>query len=123
MAVELETKVIVKPDYETVMIVTPDVSEADYKKVVDKFTKIIKDADGEIINTEHWGTRKLAYPIKKKTSGYYTYIEFKVKPELISKLEQEFIYDDNVIRYLTVKLDHHHKAYNEKRRSIRKAEA
>lgn len=106
----------VKNMYETTFLVVPDNGESEYKKVVEKFEKMIKDHDGEIINLEHWGLRKLAYPIKKRNNAHYCFIEYKSTAPLIQRMEQEFTYDERIIRYLTVKLDKYHVAFNKKRR-------
>lgn len=105
-----------KSDYETTFILTPELSEDAQKQAADKFVKLIRDNGGEIINIEHWGMRKLAYPIKKQTNGYYTYVEFRIDGDFISRLDQEYRYDVNIMRFLTVKLDKHSLAYNNKRR-------
>lgn len=105
-----------KSDYETTFILTPELSEEEQKQAAEKFVKLIRENDGEIINIEHWGMRKLAYSIAKHTNGYYTYVEFRTNGEFISRLEREYGYDDKIIRSLTVKLDKHAVAYNNKRR-------
>lgn len=105
-----------KQDYETTFILIPDLPEVEQKQAVDKFVNLIKENDGEVHNIEHWGMRKLAYSIKRRTNGYYVFVEFTTYPEFIKKLEQTYLYDDNVIRYLTVKLDKFHKEFNIKRR-------
>lgn len=106
-----------KQEYETTFILIPDLPEGEHQQAVDKFVKMIKEVgEGDIHNIEHWGVRKLAYPIQRKTSGYYCYIEFNAYPELIDKLDQAYRYDDSVIRYLTVKLEKHALDYNKKRR-------
>lgn len=102
--------------YETTFIVSPDLSEEGYKGEVEKFLKLMKDHNSEILNTEYWGLRKLAYPINRKTSGYYVYIEFAAPGPFVQKLEQEYHYNESIIRFLTVRLDKHAVAYNIKRR-------
>jgi len=102
--------------YETTFILSPELTEDEYKSMVAKFIKILTDQQAEILNTEYWGIKKLAYPIQKRGSGYYTYIEFKSPMEAIQKVETEFGYDEKVLRYLTVSLDKHAVAYNKKRR-------
>ena len=69
--------------YETVFISTPVLSETQMKEAVTKFKKIITDNEGEIIHEENWGLRKLAYPIQKKSTGFYYLIEFKGEGEII----------------------------------------
>jgi small subunit ribosomal protein S6 len=107
---------MVQKMYETTFILTPELTEDEYKTAVAKFLKILTDQGAEILNTEYWGMKKLAYLIQKKGSGYYTYIEFKAPVESIAKLETEYGYDERVLRYLTVVLDKHAVAYNTKRR-------
>ena len=103
-------------NYETTFIVAGDLTEQDQKDVSEKFLNIMKEAEAEILSVEHWGLRKLAYPINAKHNGYYTLVEFNSFGELIEKLEREFRYDERVIRFLTVRLDKHAVAYNIKRR-------
>ncbi|MEM9722132.1 MAG: 30S ribosomal protein S6 [Bacteroidota bacterium] len=106
----------VKNEYETTFILNPELSEGEYKEAVKKYVEMIKGKEGKVHNIEHWGMRKLAYPIQKKTNGYYAYLEFTSFPELIDELEQDYRYNESVLRYLTVKLDKHAVAYNHKRR-------
>ncbi|GAB4411697.1 MAG: 30S ribosomal protein S6 [Bacteroidia bacterium] len=103
-------------EYETTFILNPELPEGEHKKAVDKFVNLIRDNGGEVHNIEHWGMRKLAYPIARKTNGYYVFIEFRGNAEFIAKLDQSYRYDDQVIRFLTVKLDKHALAFNRKRR-------
>ena len=103
--------------YETVIILTPLLSEEAVKEAIAKFTKLLKDNGAEIIQEDNWGLKKLAYPIQKKTTGYYHLTEFKAPGEFINKLEVEFKRDERVMRFLTTALDKHAIAYNEKKRS------
>lgn len=103
-------------NYETVFILTPVLSDDQMKDTVDKFTKILKDNGANLINVEQWGLKKLAYPIQHKSTGFYNLVEFEATPETIATLETEFRRDEKVMRFLTVSLDKHAIAYNEKRR-------
>ena len=73
--------------YETVFIATPVLSEIQMKETVQKFKKVITDNVGEIVHEENWGLKKLAYPIQKKSTGFYYLIEFKAEGTLIEQLE------------------------------------
>ncbi len=106
-------------NYETVFILTPVLSDAQMKEAVDKFKGLLTDQGAEIVNEENWGLRKLAYPIDKKTTGFYTLLEFKAQPEVIDRLEVNFRRDERVIRFLTVKQDVFALEYAEKRRNSR----
>ncbi|HON71599.1 MAG: 30S ribosomal protein S6 [Bacteroidales bacterium] len=105
--------------YETVFIATPVLSEAQMKETVTKFRDFITENGGEIVHEESWGLRKLAYPIQKKTTGFYHLIEFKADGALIDKLETQYRRDERIIRFLTVKMDKHHVEFAQKRRNTK----
>ncbi|TLX74393.1 30S ribosomal protein S6 [Labilibacter sediminis] len=102
--------------YEAVFILTPVLSDVQMKEAVEKFRAVITDNGGEMVSEENWGLRKLAYPIQKKSTGFYNLFDFKVEPDAIAKLELAFRRDERVIRFLTFKMDKHSEAYSEKRR-------
>lgn len=106
--------------YETVFILTPVLSDVQMKETVEKFKGILTAAGAEIVNEENWGLKKLAYPIEKKSTGFYNLLEFKAEPTVVDKLEIGFRRDERVIRFLTVKLDKFAAAYAEKRRNNKK---
>ncbi|NLI64494.1 MAG: 30S ribosomal protein S6, partial [Bacteroidales bacterium] len=85
--------------YETVFILTPVLSDAQMKETVDKFKGILTNAGAEIINEENWGLKKLAYPIQKKSTGFYQLLEFKADPSVIDSLEVNFRREERVIRF------------------------
>lgn len=101
--------------YETVFIMTPVLSDEQMKETVSKFQNYLKDKGAEIVFEDHWGLRKLAYPIQKKSTGFYHLIEFKAESNFIAELELEMKRDERIIRFLTVALDKHSLAYNQKR--------
>jgi len=103
--------------YESVIILTPLLSEDAAKEAIAKFKSILTEGGAEIIAEDNWGLKKLAYPIQKKTTGFYHLTEFKAPGELIKKLEVEYKRDERVMRFLTISLDKHAVAYNEKKRS------
>jgi small subunit ribosomal protein S6 len=106
--------------YETVFIATPVLSEPQVKEAVKKFRDIITDNGGELIHEEDWGMKKMAYPIQKKTTGFYHLFEFRSDPAFISRLETEFRRDEKIIRFMTVKLDKYSAEYSQKRRNLLK---
>ena len=107
--------------YETVFIATPVLSEAQMKEAVAKYTSFIKENGGEIVYEEDWGLKQLAYPIQKRTSGFYYLIEFKADSQLIASLETQYRRDERIIRFLTFAMDKHAIAYAEKRRANKQA--
>ncbi len=109
--------------YETVFIMTPVLSEEQMKETVNKFEKILLDNGCELIHQENWGMRKLAYPIAKKSSGFYQLFEFKAEGSFIKELEIQFKRDERIIRFLTVALDKHAIQYSERRRENKRKAA
>ena len=108
--------------YETVFILTPILSDTQVKEAVKKFKKIIADNKGDIIHEENWGLKKLAYPIQKKSTGFYYLIEFKAEGQLIAKLETEYRRDENIIRFLSFRMDKYSVAYSDKKKNKAKNE-
>lgn len=103
--------------YETVFILTPILSEAQTRDAVEKFSAIITENGGTIVHEEDWGLRKLAYPIQKKNSGFYHIFEYTAaETNVVDVLETEFRRDERVLRFMTIALDKHSIAYNEKKR-------
>jgi small subunit ribosomal protein S6 len=109
--------------YETVFILTPVLSEDQAKETVKKFTGFLKNGGAKVLHEENWGLKKLAYPIQKKSTGFYHLVEFEAQTELIKTLETEFIRDERVMRFLTVKMDKDHIEFAEKRRNKSKSNA
>ena len=107
--------------YETVFIATPVLSDVQMKEAVSKYISLIKENGGEVVYEEDWGLRKLAYPIQKKTTGFYYLVEFKAEPSFINVLETQYRRDERIIRFLTFAMDKHAVAYAEKRRANKQA--
>lgn len=102
--------------YETIIINSPLVTEGQLKESLTKFREFLLGNGAEMVHEEDWGLKKFAYPIKKKTTGFYHLFEYKADPELIQKLETEFNRDEKILRYLTVYLDKFGVEYNDRRR-------
>ena len=103
-------------NYETTIIVTPVLPEEEVNNTVNSYVDFLKKNGGEIVEIDRWGLRQLAYPIKKKTTGFYHVIEFVADSQLIDKLELSYRRDENILRFLTVKLDKYAVKYNDDKR-------
>ena len=108
-------------NYETVFILTPVLSDAQVKEAVEKIKETLITHKAEIVNEENWGLRKLAYPIHKKSTGFYQLIEFKATPNVVALLETQFRREERVIRFLTFRQDKFAAEYAEKRRNLKSA--
>lgn len=103
--------------YETVFIMNPVLSDEQVKETAQKYTDLLKEQGGVVVFENNWGMRKLAYPIQKKSNGFYYLIEFKAPGDVIARLEVEFKRDERIMRFLTLSLDKHAVIYNEKKRN------
>jgi small subunit ribosomal protein S6 len=103
--------------YETVFILTPVLSDDQMKEAVKKYQAFVKDKGAEMVHEEAWGMRKLAYPIHKKSTGFYHLMEYRAEGTFVADIELAFKRDERVMRFLTVKLDKHAIAYNDKKRA------
>ncbi len=110
-------------NYETVFILTPVLSDAQTKEAVEKFKTLLTEQGAEIVNEESWGLRRLAYPIDKKSTGFYCMLEFIADPSVIAGLEVQFRRDERVLRFLTTRHDKFSLEYSEKRRRNRSGKA
>lgn len=109
--------------YETIFVMTPVLSDDQLKETVKNYKTFLKEKGAEIVHEDDWGLRKLAYPIKKKSTGFYFLIEFKAEGNVISELELAYKRDERLLRFLTVSLDKHAQAFNDKFRNKKKTKA
>jgi len=90
--------------YEHTIIARQDVSPIQLKQIEDKYSKIVKKLDGEVVKLENWGLMNLSYVIKKNKKGNYIHFKIKGDGKIISELEKNEKIDKNLLRYLTVKV-------------------
>ena len=109
--------------YETIFVMTPVLSDDQLKETVKNYKTFLKEKGAEIVHEDNWGLRKLRYPIKKKSTGFYFLFEFKAEGSVISELELAYKRDERLLRFLTVSLDKHAQAFNNKFRNKKKVKA
>jgi small subunit ribosomal protein S6 len=90
--------------YETIFIIDPDLSEESRAPVVERLLQLIPQQNGVLVEEDHWGARKLAYPIRKKQRGYYLRLDYCGGGTLVDELERFCRIDDRMLKYMTVKL-------------------
>jgi len=96
--------------YETIFIASPTLTDEQSDELVKQFEGIIAEQGGELLKTDKWGRKKLAYEVQKFSEGYYTLFEMNAGPTLIAELERRFRNNDAVIKYLSVRMDEAEKA-------------
>jgi small subunit ribosomal protein S6 len=91
--------------YETIIIIDPDLSAEKREPVLERVKDVIAQQGGYLAFIDDWGTRKLAYEIKKKERGYYVRFDFCGTGAVVDEIERFFRIDDRVLKYMTVLLD------------------
>ena len=91
--------------YESIFILRPNLTDEEVEKTITKMKGVIEKTGGEILNTENWKKRKLAYEVKKEKKGIYIVLHLKGDGKFIGELERSYRIEDSVIKFLTVKID------------------
>ncbi len=94
-----------KNAYEFTYIVNAVLSDEQIKGVVERISNLIKENGGDIKEVNEWGSRRLSYPINKKRNGYYVNLYMDAPGEFIAKLERSLEIDDDILRYMTLRMD------------------
>jgi len=93
-------------EYETIYILKPDLTEDAVKGVSEKVNGIVTQYKGTLLDEDDWGKKKLAYPIARNSRGHYVRFHYAGPADLVAELERQLRYDDNLLRFLTVKMDY-----------------
>jgi small subunit ribosomal protein S6 len=91
--------------YESVVILDPELPEEDIQNFTEKYSQAIKQNGGEVIKIEDWGFKKLAYLVKKRERGRYLLLDYVGLPALLSELERQFKISEEVMKFVSVKID------------------
>lgn len=87
-------------DYEVVIIIQPDLEEAATNAVIDRVKAWIVEGNGNVVKTDLWGKRHLAYAIRKQREGYYVLFQAQMDPTFVSQLERNMKLQEPVMRYM-----------------------
>ena len=90
--------------YEHTIIARQDVSPSQIKQLIEKYSKIVENFEGDIVKTENWGLLDLSYVINKNKKGNYIHFKIKGKSKIISELEKNEKIDKNLLKYMTIKV-------------------
>lgn len=104
-------------NYELMAILTPVLSEEEFKAAQKKYTDFVEANGGTITYSNPWGLKSLAYPIQKKTTALYWVLEYSAPTDFNEKFKIQFLRDDNVLRHMITVLDKYAVEYNAKKRS------
>ena len=91
--------------YECAFIIRQDLPAQDVYKLADKYQDLVEKMDGEVVKKEYWGLRSLAYEIKKNKKGHYIFFGLDTSPEVINKMENDFKVSEDIIKFLTIRVE------------------
>lgn len=91
--------------YESIFIVHPEVIGDDQTALIDKYKTILSDQGADVLKLENWGTRTLAYQVKKQSKGCYVLVIFDAEPTVIAEFERRMRIDEKVIKFQTIILE------------------
>ena len=91
--------------YESVIIGRQDLTPSQFEAIIEKFSSVLQSHKGEIKKRENWGLRNLAYKINKNRKGHYFLLNIDALPEAILEYERLMRLDEDIIRFLTIKID------------------
>lgn len=95
------------PHYEHVFLARQDLSQAQVDTLAQEATKIIEDNEGQVVRTETWGLKSLAYKIEKNRKAHFVMLAFDAPGTVVQELERQTRINEDVIRYMTVRVDEH----------------
>ena len=104
-------------NYELMVIFTPVLSEDEFKAAQKKYSDLVAENGGTVVNSKPWGLKSLAYPVQKKTTGIYWVMEYSAPAAFNEKLKIQLLRDEQVMRHMATKLDKYAVEYNAKKRS------
>ncbi len=104
-------------NYELMVIFTPVLSEEEFKSAQKKYADLVIENGGEVLHSNPWGLKSLAYPIDKKTTGLYWVMEYKAPTSFNEKLKIQLLRDESQMRHMYTVLDKYAVDYNTKKRS------
>ena len=93
------------PLYESVFIARQDISAAQVDGLTEQFSALLRDNGGEVRKKEYWGLRNLAFRIKKNRKGHYVLFNIDAPPAAVAEMERNMGISEDVIRFLTVRVD------------------
>jgi small subunit ribosomal protein S6 len=102
--------------YELMYVVNTVLNDDQIDEICDRVAGYIRDNDGEVIEEERWGSRRLAYPIEKKRNGYYGLVYFRSGPDFIARLDRALRINDDILRHLVLRYDAKMERHFEKQR-------
>ncbi len=91
--------------YETIFILRPDLGDAQFKDSIKRFEGIVGAGGGELLETDEWGFRELAYRIHNERRGYYVRLDYAAGGNVMNEVERNLRLSDAVLRYLSVLVD------------------
>jgi small subunit ribosomal protein S6 len=95
------------PLYEHVFIARHDISAQQMEALTEKFTTVLKENGGKVVNTEYWGLKNLAYRIKKNRKAHFGYLQLDTAHPALAEMERQMTLTNDILRFMTIRVDEH----------------
>ena len=95
------------PKYEHVMIARQDLSNMQAEGLVEHFSKVLAENDGNVLDTEYWGLKTMAYKVNKNRKGHYAFIKSEASASAVQEMERLMRLHEDVMRVMTIRVDEH----------------
>src|SRR5450755_427618 len=109
--------------YEELFILRPDMPEEETDQLIEQLTALIASHGGNVDKADKWGIRKLAYRVEKRTEGFYVLLQFTAQPETVKELERRLRVTDQVMKFITVRIDEKQKKIDKRKKQREKRAA
>ncbi len=94
-------------NFETVIILSPEISSTKLSEELDKFKNLINSSSGKVVDQENWGLRDLSYSINKFNKAFYNFFQIEIDGKKINNFKKELNQNDNILRYIFIKVENH----------------
>jgi len=109
--------------YEELFILRPDAPEEEVDQLIEQLTTLIAGQGGNVDKVDKWGVRKLAYRVQKRNEGFYVLLQFTAEPQAVKELERRLRVSDQVVKFLTVRIDEKLKKIDKRKKQREKRAA
>jgi small subunit ribosomal protein S6 len=109
--------------YEELFILRPDAPEEEIDQLIEQLTTMIAGQGGNVDKADKWGVRKLAYRVQKRNEGFYVLLQFTAQPQTVKELERRLRVTDQVMKFITVRVDEKQKKIDKRKKQREKRAA
>ncbi len=101
---EVSSQNVINP-YESVIITKPTLTDEEIEAILEKVRTIIESKGGELVSSDNWGKKKLAYEVGKERKGIYLFVHFKGPGDTVAELERTYRFSEQIIKFMNIRIE------------------